>query len=294
MSISMRSALYLSLNDLAEAQTTAYGRGWTSSPTKLMEICRVQSIDLGRSLVLFDGRSPIGIALVGTRAERGWLHDIAVAPPYRRSGMGRRLMQAVIQEMRASGVREIELDVAAMRADAIGLYTKFGFRRRRAYLNLAATYVELGLDRLELPTGHQIVAGTEAQLIAAYAAAQQGEPDPCWDRSLASLLLYPDGFISRLLDGEQELALMHYLARPASGGDPDRIRPLFVRIATSGGDGILAELLAGTGHAAFGDTRRLTVRVALEPKGSTLAVLLAGLQMPVVAESYDMRLALAP
>jgi ribosomal-protein-alanine N-acetyltransferase len=292
MSIAMRSALYLSINDLAEAQTAAYGRGWTSSPLKLMEICRVQTIDLGRSLVLFDGRTPIGIALVGTRADRGWLHDIAVAPAYRRSGMGRRLMQAVTHEMGQTGIREVELDVAAMRADAIGLYSRLGFKQRRVYLNLAATYAELGLDRVELSGEHQIVPGVEAQLIEAYGAAQHSEPDPCWDRSLASLLLYPDGYISRLLDGERELGLMHYLARPASGEDPDRIRPLFVRLAPGAGTAELAELLAGTGRAAFGDARRLTIRVALEPRESAFAALLKELGMPAVAESYDMRLRL--
>jgi hypothetical protein len=179
-----------------------------------------------------------------------------------------------------------------MRVDAIGLYSRLGFKQRRVYLNLAATYVELGLDRVEMTTGHQITAGIEAQLIEAYGTAQKTEPDPCWDRSLASLLLYPDGYISRLLDGERELGLMHYLARPAGGGDPDRIRPLFVRLAPGAGVRELAELLAGTGRAAFGDIRRLTIRVALEPDDSTLATLLEDIHMPIVAQSYDMRLQL--
>ena len=292
MSIAMRSAYYLSMNDLAEAQTTAYGSGWASSPLKLTEICRVQSIDLAHSLVVFDGHTPVGIALVGGRADRGWLHDIAVAPQYRRAGMGRRMMQVVLQEMRQGGIREVELDVAAMRKDAIGLYTRLGFKTARTYLNLAATGRDLGLERIELQNGHRIVAGSEAQLIEAYAAAQETHPAPCWDRSLASLLAYPDGYISRLVDGDRELGLMHYLARPAGGGDPDRIRPLFVRLAPDAGPEVLAELLAGTGSAAFGDARKLTIRVALEPQESRLAALLQELGLPVVAESYDMRLAL--
>ena len=292
MSIAMRSALYLSMHDLAEAQTTAYGNGWTSSALKLTEICRVQSIDLAHSLVAFDGRVAIGFALVGTRADRGWLHDIAVAPAYRRAGLGKRLMEAVLGEMRQGGVREVELDVASMRGDAIGLYGKLGFGNARTYLNLSAPAVELGLDQMNLAHGQRIVAGAEAQLIEAYAAARRSEPLPCWDRSLPSLLAYPDGYISALFDGDRELGLMHYLARPAGGGDPDRIRPLFVRMAPEAGARELAALFAGTGSAAFGDVRRLTMRVALEPQESHLAALLGQLNMLVVAESYDMRLVL--
>ena len=292
MSLTTRSALYLSMSELADAQTAAYGGTWQSSVVKLAEICRVQNIDLGKSVAVFDGPVPIAIALVGGRGDRGWLYDIAVTPDYRGSGMASRMLRRVLDEMRADGIREVELDVAAMRSQAIKLYDRLGFERRRTYLNLAATGGDLGLERLELEPGHTLVAGLEAHLVEAYARSLQSEPAPCWDRSLASLLAYSDGYISRLLDGERELGLMHYLARPASGGDPDRVRPLFVRLAPGADAGTLAELLAATGSAAFGDMRGLTLRVALEPEGSTFAALLHELKMPLVAESYDMRLEL--
>lgn len=292
MSIGVRSALYLSISELAEAQSTAYGGGWQSSVSMLAQICRVQSIDLQTSVAAFDGSRPAGIALVGRRGDRGWLHDIAVAPAYRRSGLGTRLMQGVLRDMQQAGTREVELDVAAMRGDAIALYSRLGFVRTRSYLNLAATATELGLDRVQPRPDRSIVAGTDAQLIDAYARMQPSEPLPCWDRLLEALLVYPDGYISRLIEGEREIGLMHYLARPASGGDPDRVRPLFVRMAPGANAGDLLELLAATGRAAFGDVRGLTIRVALEPEGSSFAALLKEARMPVVAESYDMRLML--
>jgi ribosomal protein S18 acetylase RimI-like enzyme len=292
MAIAVRSTLYLSMNELAEAQTAAYDGGWQSSVHTLAQICRVQSIDLSASVAAYDGRHAAGIALVGRRADRGWLHDIAVAPAYRRSGLGTRLMRGVLQEMEQTGTREVELDVAAMRGDAIALYTRLGFQRTRSYLNLAATAAELGLHTINLPPGRSIVAGSDMQLIEACARGQESEPLPCWDRSLASLLAYPDGYISRLVEGDQEIGLMHYLARPASGNDPDRLRPLFVSMAAGTDPEDLLQFLASTARAAFGRVRGLTIRVALEPAGSTLASLLQKLEMPVVAESYDMRLVL--
>lgn len=292
MSVALRSALYLSMNDLAEAQTRAYGGGWTSSAIKLAQICRVQSIDLELSIAAFDGRTPVGIALVGRRADRGWLHDIAVAAAYRRSGLGTRMMSAVLEEMRQGGVREVELDVSATRGDAIGLYRRLGFERTRTYLNLAATAAELGLDRVTLPAGRAVVAATESELIDAYARCQESEPPPCWDRSLASLLAYPDGYISRLMEGDHEIGLMHYLARAASGADPERLRPLFIRTAPGATIADFRQLLAATGSAAFGHARGLTLRVALEPEQSSLARWFREINLPVVAESYDMRLQL--
>jgi ribosomal-protein-alanine N-acetyltransferase len=292
MSIAIRSALYLSAHELADAQTTAYGGGWTSNAHTLEQICRVQSIDLSTSVVAFDERTPIGIALVGRRAERGWLHDIAVAPEYRGKRLGSRLMHGVLDTMRQAGTCEVELDVATMRADAIALYTRLGFQRTRSYVNLAATGSQLGLDRVEPRPGRAIVAGSEAQLIEAYARSQTSEPLPCWDRTLASLLAYPDGYISRLIESQREIALMHYLARPASGSDPDRLRPLFVTLGPGANADDLLELLAATGRAAFGDVRGLTIRVALEPAGSTFARMLGAINLPIAAESYDMRLTL--
>lgn len=292
MAITFRSALFHSLNEIADAQTTAYGGDWRSSATKLAEICRVQSIDLEVSVAAFDGRTPVGMALVGRRGAQGWIHDIGVAPAYQKHGTGRQMMQAVLDSMRQSNVREVELDVAAMRADAVAFYQRLGFRHHRTYLNLASTLHELKATGSHTGRGHTIVAGSETRLIVAYAEAQQREPAPCWDRSLPSLLGYQDGYISRLMDGERELGLMHYLARRASGGDPDRLRPLFVHLHAGSGPEVLAELLVGTAEAAFGASASPTLRVALEPQGTTLAQLLQALKIPVVAESYDMRMML--
>jgi ribosomal protein S18 acetylase RimI-like enzyme len=291
MSLALRSALHLSMNDLAEAQTAAYGGGWSSSVPKLAQICRVLNIDLGRSMVAFDGLLPVGVALVGRRVDLGWIHDIAVAPHHRRGGVASRMMHTVFRLMRDGGIREVELDVAAMREDAIKFYSKLGFQHTRTYLNLEATSTDLDFDHVELPAGWEIVAGSSADLIAAYARAQRTEPDPCWDRSLISLLAYPDGYISRLIDGDHELGIMHYLARPAQGHDPDRLRPLFIALAP-GADDALIHLLAATAHAAFGYGRQIALRFALEPENSTLAQQLRANQIPIVATSYDMRLTL--
>ncbi len=292
MAITFRSALFHSLNEIADAQTAAYGGDWRSSATKLAEICRVQSIDLEHSVAAFDGRTPVGMALVGRRGERGWIHDIGVAPAYQKRGMGRQMMRVVLDGMRQSNVREVELDVAAMRADAVTFYQRLGFRHHRTYLNLASTLQKIKGTGSHTRRGRAIVAGSETRLIVAYAEAQKRELPPCWDRSLPSLLAYQDGYISRLMEGERELGLMHYLARRASGGDPDRLRPLFVRLHDASGPEVLAELLVGTAEAAFGESASLTLRVALEPQGTTLAQFLQALKIPVVAESYDMRMAL--
>ncbi len=61
---------------------------------------------------------------------------ISVAKEYRGQGIGRSLMQAMVDWARASGMKRIELKVYARNERAIRLYRSFGFqaegRRRRA------------------------------------------------------------------------------------------------------------------------------------------------------------------
>lgn len=280
------------MNELAEAQAAARGGGVKRSTQRLELLCRVQSIDLSASVVAYDGSNPIGIALAGRRADRGWLYEVAVAPAYRRRGIGSRMIQAVIEELERAGTHELELDVAASRRDARTLFARLGFKRTRSYLSFAAGGEEMGLHAVKLPPGWSIVAGSTAQLITAYSRAQLSEPEPCWGRSLASLLAYPGGRIVRLIDGDRELALIFSLARAPSGGDAALLRPLFLNWKSGVSVEALPGLIAAAAHEALGMVRDVAVRFALEPVESSVACALCELRMPVVDESYDMRLVL--
>ena len=71
------------------------------------------------------------------------LASVAVAPPWRRRGLGRRLLLEALHRGRACGARWLSLEVDADNADALRLYRREGFRAARRF-------VESGRHRLEM------------------------------------------------------------------------------------------------------------------------------------------------
>jgi len=68
--------------------------------------------------------------------DQGELGNVAVDPAWRRRGMARRLIRAVMERAAARGVRELFLEVRPSNMGARQLYESFGFRRvgqRRNY-----------------------------------------------------------------------------------------------------------------------------------------------------------------
>lgn len=65
------------------------------------------------------------------------LEAIAVAAGSQRRGLGRRLLQAAVDELRRAGIQEVWLEVRASNHPALELYRSFGFhetgRRSRYY-----------------------------------------------------------------------------------------------------------------------------------------------------------------
>lgn len=77
-----------------------------------------------------------GFVLAREVAGEGEILTIAVQPKLARSGLGWRLMQAAMREVRNRGGESMFLEVDGANVPAIGLYRKLGFEKvgeRRAY-----------------------------------------------------------------------------------------------------------------------------------------------------------------
>ena len=87
-------------------------------------------------LVADDGGDAVGYAYgvlegydyMALRGPAGLLHDIIVDPGYRRRGVGRRLLEAVIETMTARGAPRLVLSTAARNEAAQRLFASVGFR----------------------------------------------------------------------------------------------------------------------------------------------------------------------
>lgn len=136
---------------------------------------RGEHLDPYASRVFFRDGAPAGLILV---ARRGWTSRIAgmgLAPELRGQGLGRAVMEEVLEEARARRDRAVLLEVFEKNAPAVRLYEKLGFRALRrlvGYRREGAGPGE-GADAAET-----LVELDPAEL--ARVAFQEAEPDLPW------------------------------------------------------------------------------------------------------------------
>ena len=69
----------------------------------------------------------VAAVMGGYEGHRGWINYLAVAPAARRQGVGRALMAAAEQHLRAAGCPKINLPVRPDNPAVIALYERLGF-----------------------------------------------------------------------------------------------------------------------------------------------------------------------
>lgn len=107
-----------------------FGEAWTRS--QCLGVLAMPGVRL--TLAAVDD-VPAGFAMVRSVADEAELLLLAVAPPYRRRGIGGALLRAVIAEAQGSGIADLHLEVRAGN-EAVQLYQAHGFAKvgeRRSY-----------------------------------------------------------------------------------------------------------------------------------------------------------------
>lgn len=64
----------------------------------------------------------------------GYVELMAVHPAYRRTGVGRALMNAILEEFRKNHIDVVNLDVPVEQGAAVGLYQSIGFSVRAYFM----------------------------------------------------------------------------------------------------------------------------------------------------------------
>jgi len=87
-----------------------------------------RALDGATSTVLVaDGEGgAAGSVMIGDDGHRGWVYYLAVAESARRTGLGRALMAAAEDWLRARGCPKIQLMVRDSNAEALGFYAALG------------------------------------------------------------------------------------------------------------------------------------------------------------------------
>lgn len=120
-----------------------------------------------------------GIGLLARRGDHGWIGGMGVAQAYRRQGIGRLLMNRLLESARGLGLRRVQLEVISQNEAAHTLYLSLGFVDLRRLLILEgrdSVLIENDLH-FEQATAHDVLRHFNAFHPAA----------PPWQRALPSL-----------------------------------------------------------------------------------------------------------
>jgi GNAT superfamily N-acetyltransferase len=85
-------------------------------------------MEKGEMLVAENGSGEL-LACVYTqvRGSRGYLGQLAVDPAHQGSGLGRRIVEAAEDQLRAAGCGAVDITVLSMRPDLLPIYRRFGY-----------------------------------------------------------------------------------------------------------------------------------------------------------------------
>lgn len=76
---------------------------------------------------LMDGKI-VATVMGGYEGRRGWVNYLGVSPEYRRSGLGRKIMAAVEEKIRAMGCPKINLQIRTSNIEAVKFYESIGYK----------------------------------------------------------------------------------------------------------------------------------------------------------------------
>lgn len=244
----------------------------------------VNDVDAAPFLALADGR-PAGLVVFRFRRRlnhatfEGWISDLVVRQPFRGRGIGRALVAAVIEEWRLRGSHRIQLEVAADRTAARGLYERAGFVEQGKYFEIAP----VAHRDVPAPRGVEVrpIRDEDDDFAAVTALlAELGRPAPTDEKLAALRRTYAQhagredtGSMLALLDGRPAGFVSIEFRQPFFTRAPQAWIPDLIVTETARGRDIGAALL----EAAF---------VAAERRGAYAAALESGHQRAIAHRLY--------
>ncbi len=119
----IRPATLADVPAIAGIERACFSDPW--SPEGISETIQYET---ARAFVAQKSNREVGYVVARISGEEGEILNLAVLPTDRRKGIGRRLLDTVLEALAQSGTREVYLEVRESNAAAIDLYTRAGFR----------------------------------------------------------------------------------------------------------------------------------------------------------------------
>jgi ribosomal protein S18 acetylase RimI-like enzyme len=184
MNMQIRPADHVAVDQRADLINAAYAdyivpMHLTADSMRAVDV--LYDVDASRSVVAYAQSELVGMALLSRRGDRGWVSGVGVLPAWRRRGIGRLLMESVLERAREAGVRQVSLEVIAQNRAARALYAALGFAERRELLCWRRA-----ADADVLPIPEERLAEAAADELLARFDDWHDQP-PCWQGEAATL-----------------------------------------------------------------------------------------------------------
>lgn len=147
-------------------------------------IWRYALADAGEGAVLWRGDrgEVVGFNVAHHSGAEGWMGPLAVAPPYQGRGLGKQVVTAGVEWLRARGARTIGLETMPRTMDNIGFYSSLGFVPGR--LTLTVTLDSAAAARAPLLLGRLPRGAHEAEVAECAALTARVSPGRDFTREL--------------------------------------------------------------------------------------------------------------
>jgi len=91
----------------------------------------VVDIDLSKSVIAYEGQTPVAVCMLALRGDRSWIGGMGVVKAARGRGLGRVVMEAAIERAKQAGARVMHLEVLVGNTAARRTYERLGFTLTR-------------------------------------------------------------------------------------------------------------------------------------------------------------------
>jgi GNAT superfamily N-acetyltransferase len=124
---------YEELAQIYEAGRVDYIVPLPMNMRRMKDYIYTYDIDLERSVVAVNANGdPVGLGMLGWRSGRGWITRLGVNPDQRQHGVGRFIVESLLQIAAERSARSVQLEVIEGNDPAYRLFSKLGFASTRS------------------------------------------------------------------------------------------------------------------------------------------------------------------
>lgn len=124
---------YKDLADIYNQTRVDYIVPMPMNERRMEEYITSYDVSLAHSIVALDDRNTVAaVGMLGLRGERAWVTRLGVMPDQRKHGIGRFIVEMLLQHARQAGAHRVQLEVIDGNEPAIRLFYKLGFAPLRS------------------------------------------------------------------------------------------------------------------------------------------------------------------